>query len=62
MPLYLPPMAVQPDPMDVTRANATAAGTLYDQAEAASVVNLANDNKAKINAILARMRDMGALE
>lgn len=59
MPLHVPPVVPQPDPRDVTQADATVAPTLYNQAQVASVVALANANKAKINAILATNRGAG---
>jgi hypothetical protein len=61
MPLYLPPVRAQPDPLDVTQANASAAGTLYAQAQVQSVVALANANKAKLNAVLAALRGAGVI-
>ncbi len=62
MPLHVPPPKSQPDEVAITRADATAAGTLYDQAQANSVVNLANDTKAKVNATLAKLRSAGILK
>lgn len=59
MPLHVPPVKVQADPGNVGRADATGPGMLYDQTVAASIRNLANDNKAKINAVLAILREAG---
>jgi hypothetical protein len=62
VPLHVPPVRAQADPLDVTQANATAAGTLYAQAQAQSVVNLANANRAKLNAVLAALRGAGVIK
>ncbi len=56
MPLYLPPVTSQADPLDLATPDASAAPALYDQAQIASVVALANANKTKINAVLAALR------
>jgi hypothetical protein len=61
VPLHLPPVRAQPDPLDVTQANAAAAPVLYAQAQAQSIVALANANKAKLNAILATLRGAGVV-
>lgn len=62
MKLQFPPIRRQPDPGNVTQANAPVAGTLYVQAQAQSVTDLANENKAKINAILTALRDADVIQ
>lgn len=52
----------QQDPLDLTTADAQAAGTLYAQAQVQSVVTLANANKAKLNAVLRALRDAGVVK
>lgn len=47
------------DPL-VTQADADAPGGAYAQAEAASAADLANANKAAINALVTRLNEVGA--
>jgi hypothetical protein len=62
MPLHVPPVRAQPDPLDVTQADAAVAPALYGQAHVQSVVNLVNANKAKLNAALAALRAAGVIK
>lgn len=59
MPLHVPPVVRQADPLDVTQADAANAPTLYTAAHINSLVTLANANKAKINTMLATLRGAG---
>jgi hypothetical protein len=61
VPLHVPPIVAQPDPLDLVQADAPPAPVLYAQAQAQSVVALANANKAKLNAILAALRRAGVV-
>jgi hypothetical protein len=62
VPLHVPPMRVQPDPLNLLQADAAAAPTLYGQAHMQAVVNLVNANKAKLNAALAALRAAGVIK
>ncbi|MRM91182.1 hypothetical protein EAI28_22925 [Faecalicatena contorta] len=48
--------------VEVSAADATAAGEAYDQTVAQSVVTLANGNKVAINDIIAKLKAAGIME
>jgi hypothetical protein len=61
VPLHVPPVRDQPDPLNVVTVDAAAAPALYAQAHMQSVVALANANKAKLNAALDVLRRAGVI-
>jgi hypothetical protein len=61
VPLHVPPVIAQRDPLDLTQADAGPAPTLYSQAQVGALVTLANANKAKTNAIIAALRGAGVV-